>query len=38
MVFRLMGRDSLLLRRSGRDSYWAKKSAAAAADQYLRQF
>jgi hypothetical protein len=38
LVFRLMGRDSLKLRRPGRASYWTVKPRAAKAEDYFRQF
>jgi hypothetical protein len=38
LVFRLMGRDSLKLRRPGGASYWTVKPRAAKAEDYFRQF
>jgi hypothetical protein len=38
LVFRLMRRDALSLRRKATSSYWVKKPAAARAEDYFRQF
>jgi len=37
LVFRLLGRDALQLKRSSRGSYWSAKAAADGAASYLRQ-
>jgi hypothetical protein len=38
LVFRLLGRDSLTLRRPEGSSYWTAKPRAAKAEDYFRQF
>lgn len=38
LVFRLMRRDALHLRRSSGASYWRAKPGAAQSDEYFRQF
>jgi len=38
LIFRLMGRDALSLRRRDATSYWAVKPGAARAEDYFRQF
>jgi hypothetical protein len=38
LLFRLMGRDALHLRRRDVRSYWAPKPGAANSREYLRQF
>jgi len=38
VVFRLMGRDSLHLKRMSRASYWTAKTANRAGEDYLRQY
>ena len=38
LVFRLMRRDALGLRRRDAASYWAVKPGAARAEDYFRQF
>ncbi|HXT70283.1 MAG TPA: SxtJ family membrane protein [Vicinamibacterales bacterium] len=38
LVFRLSGRDPLLLRRSRRDTYWLPKPQPRSGEEYLRQF
>jgi hypothetical protein len=37
LIFRVMGRDALRLRRSQGSSYWSVKNKAGAAETYLRQ-
>jgi hypothetical protein len=37
LVFRMMGRDALRLRRGQGASYWVPKATARSADEYLRQ-
>jgi hypothetical protein len=37
LIFRLMGRDALQVRRSQGSSYWSVKNKAGAAETYLRQ-
>ena len=38
LLFRLSGRDPLLLRRPARSSYWVPKSQARSGEEYLRQY
>ena len=38
LVFRLMGRDLLMLRRRPSESYWKPKPAAKNGSEYLRQY
>ncbi|HEX5068649.1 MAG TPA: SxtJ family membrane protein [Vicinamibacterales bacterium] len=38
LVFRLMGRDTLHLRRVQSGSYWTSKHAVRAGEDYLRQY
>ena len=38
LVFRLIGRDVLRLRRTQPDSYWQPKPTAKSGEEYLRQF
>lgn len=38
VVFKLMGRDALRLRRGQHESYWMGKSAARSGEDYLRQY
>lgn len=38
LVFRLVRRDALHLRRQDAQSHWTPKDAAASANQYFRQF
>ncbi len=38
LVFRLMGRDALRLRRGPGASYWVPKPGAKSGDEYLRQY
>jgi hypothetical protein len=38
LVFRLMGRDTLALRRRGGASYWMPKAQSKSGEEYLRQF
>ena len=38
MVFKLMGRDILRLRRGQASSYWAPKSGARSGQEYMRQY
>jgi len=38
LVFRLMGRDTLALRRRSDASYWMPKAQSKSGEEYLRQF
>jgi len=38
VVFRLIGRDALRLRRPKGDTYWVPKSTPHAGEEYLRQY
>jgi hypothetical protein len=38
MVFKLMGRDVLRLKRGQAASYWAKKTDARSGQEYMRQY
>ena len=38
MVFKLMGRDLLRLKRRQASSYWGKKSDARSGQEYMRQY
>ncbi len=38
VLFKLMGRDALMLRRKNRDSYWQTKSSPSDLRRYFRQY
>jgi hypothetical protein len=38
LIFRLMGRDALHLRRGAGTSYWTEKPEGRSGDEYLRQY
>ena len=38
VVFRLMGRDALRIRRGQRDTYWMPKAPPRSSEEYLRQY
>jgi hypothetical protein len=38
LVFRLMGRDALRIRRGHHDTYWMPKAAPRSSEEYLRQY
>lgn len=38
VAFRLMGRDTLRLRRGQHDTYWMPKAAPRSSEEYLRQY
>ncbi|MGE0606606.1 MAG: SxtJ family membrane protein [Pirellulales bacterium] len=38
LLFRLLGRDSLMLRRQARESYWLAKSSPSDLRRYFRQY